>query len=48
MEIYDEAKFTGRTFIESINILFSMGKALEARVIELEERVKVLEDELND
>ena len=48
MRIYDKTKLIGRTFIESVNILFSMGKDLEARVEELEERVKALEDEINE
>ena len=48
MRVYEKTKLIGRTFIESVNILFNMGKDLEARVDELEQRVKALEDEIND
>ena len=32
MTIYDEAKIKCRTFLESINVLFGMGKDLETEV----------------
>lgn len=38
MTTYDETKLVGRTFIEQINILFTMGKELETRVQALEEK----------
>ena len=39
--IYDKDRLVGRTFMESINILFLMGQ-------ELETRVQALEEKLND
>ena len=48
MGIYDKVKLIGRTFIESVNILFSMGKDLETRVDDHEQRIKALEDEKNE
>lgn len=36
MTIYDRERFDGRTFIESLNQLFIMGKELEQRVQSLE------------
>lgn len=36
MAIFDKTRLIGRTFIESINILFTMGKELETRVEALE------------
>ena len=48
MTTYDKAKLIGRTFIESINILFLMGKDLETRVQALEEKLNDDNGEQND
>ena len=39
MTIYDRERFDGRTFIESLNQLFIMGKELEQRVDTLEQKM---------
>ena len=45
MTIYDRERFDGRTFIESLNQLFVMGKELEQRVQSLEQKTGVNDDD---